>query len=50
MMQRNCYLTLCRPIDEKFRNKKKLKDLDDMICLIKEIDSDTIPVFVARDL
>ncbi|CAB3245923.1 unnamed protein product [Arctia plantaginis] len=32
------------------KDGKKQKDLEDVICLIKEIDPDKIPVFVARDL
>ncbi|CAB3223445.1 unnamed protein product [Arctia plantaginis] len=32
------------------KDGKKQKDLEDVICLIREIDPDKIPVFVARDL
>lgn len=32
------------------KNGKKLRDIDDIICLIRGIDSEQLPVFVAKDL
>lgn len=32
------------------KDSKSLKDIDDIICLLRDADSEDIPVFVARDL
>lgn len=32
------------------RNGKKLREIDDIICILKESDPEVLPVFVARDL
>lgn len=32
------------------RHGKSLRDIDDIVCLLKETDPEEIPIFVARDL
>lgn len=37
-------------ITKRMRKGKTIRDIDDIICLLKETDPELVPIFVAREL
>ena len=42
--------SLSKPIKTRKRDGKSVRDIDDILCTLKEADPEVLPIFVAREL